>query len=180
MSFPRSGLIKNTMLWSISEWFPFPFHCQKHQRIFLPRLLCEPCWDTAGKCHNICGPSRCHGCVLLEFFQLSEVTTPSFQQSIIYSSGVLPGTGSCSGFSSWVGSGKPGLPVFAGRSLCPSLTGQRRVTNFSVCLSFYLLEQNGIFQDSCRWNQMFLSLLSYKIGTMTVSTSQRYDEDWMN
>ena len=116
---------KNRMLWLISKRCFFPSPCWKHVGIFLQYLLWESSWVPGGKSHNIMGAPLWLG--LPGVF--NSQSCPHWASSHLWITVQVfyPGTGSHSGFHSWVSGLVSCLSLYS----CVSLQswGQR----FALC-----------------------------------------------
>lgn len=157
----------------IAKWFPFPSQCLSTRGFF----SCVYCGDLVEL-------QRVHATVLWAPL-LQPLCPPGVARTEPPATRLLTAQGFL-----WVRVPMLGLPVFTweslqswgqGLALChPSLMDQRRVVDFPVCAAFYLLGQSGVLPASYRRNQMILSFLIYKIGTMPGRAEQSYEEDEVN
>ena len=143
------------MLWHISKWFLFLSPPRKHKGIFLRYLLWEPGQAPGGKFHNIVDVSIWLGPTGVFNSQMcshsasgnSSVTNPVFLPRRLCSRVVstpisaLESSNSLCLLVCLFHLGDSSFPC-----VLPSIVDPRRVLDFSVFLTFYLLGQSGDFQ----------------------------------
>lgn len=155
-----AGLVKNKVLWYISNWFLFLLPLPEAQEIFLWYLLWKSCWALGDRSHNIV-PLPTHDWVPLEFLtpRVVHAELPAFRQ--LYFRFSYPSTRSPGGFHSWGWPLSRWLLVITWLSLqswgslpgvLMGLMDPRRVVDFFSLLRFLLVVRT----EQWLWSSLYV------------------------